>query len=237
MRLSLGLTQEHACSYLEDRMARSLMVIDEELLSSHTYDALLEHGYRRSGDHVYRPWCDNCKQCHAVRVPVQRFHPNRSQRRCWNRNRDLALSWQAAELTDEQYELYLSYQASRHAGGAMAQSSFAETRQFLLASWNDVRFLEMRLKGELLGVAVTDFQPLSLSAVYTFFRPDMHKRSLGSYAILQQIAYARQEGRRWLYLGYWIPDCRKMAYKSTFRPIEVRAPQTDMQDEKWVEQC
>ena len=237
MRLSLGLTQEHACSYLENQMARSLMVMDEELLSPHTYDALLAHGYRRSGDHVYRPWCDGCRQCHAVRVPVERYCPNRSQRRCWNLNQDLDLRWVPAELTDEQYALYLAYQARRHAGGAMAESSFMETREFLLASWNDVRFLEMRLAGELLGVAVTDFQPLSLSAVYTFFRPDMHKRSLGSYAILQQIAGANQEGRQWLYLGYWIPDCRKMAYKSAFRPIEVRAPLADMQDEKWVERC
>jgi arginine-tRNA-protein transferase len=87
------------------------------------------------------------------------------------------------------------------------------------------------------AVAVTDFQPHSLSAVYTFFKPDMHRRSLGSYAILQQIARTRQLGKRWLYLGYWIPDSRKMAYKAAFRPIEVRAPLDDMQNEQWIEQC
>ncbi|HID46147.1 MAG TPA: arginyltransferase [Chromatiaceae bacterium] len=237
MRLNLGLTQEHPCSYLEGRMARSLMVIDEELLSPQTYDVLLLNGYRRSGDHAYRPWCENCKECHAVRVPVECYRPNRSQRRCWNANQDLQLDWRPAELTDEQYQLYLSYQAHRHTGGAMAESSFDETREFLLASWNDVRFLEMRLGDELLAVAVTDFQPRSLSAVYTFFRPDMNRRSLGSYAILQQINHARELGKSWLYLGYWIPGSRKMAYKAAFRPIEVRAPTDDMQNEQWMEQC
>ncbi len=237
MHLNLGLTQEHPCSYLEHEQSRSLMVMDEELLSPQTYEALLEHGFRRSGDYVYRPWCDNCKQCHAVRVPVDSFRANRSQRRCLKANQDLQLNWRSAELTDEQYELYLAYQVGRHLGGAMAESSFEETERFLLASWNDVRFLEMRLNQELVALAATDFQPHSLSAVYTFFKPDMHRRSLGSYAILQQISRARQLGKRCLYLGYWIPDSRKMAYKAAFRPIEVRAPLDDMQDEQWVEQC
>lgn len=237
MHIKLGLTQEHPCSYLEHEQSRSLMVMDEQLLSPRTYEALLEHGFRRSGDYVYRPWCDKCKQCHAVRVPVDSFHASRSQRRCLKANQDLQLIWRPAELTDEQYALYLTYQSGRHRGGAMAESSFEETERFLLASWNDVRFLEMRLNQELVALAVTDFQPQSLSAVYTFFRPDMRKRSLGSYAILQQIARARQLGKRWLYLGYWIPESRKMAYKSVFRPIEVRAPLEHMHDEKWVEQC
>ncbi|WP_456376720.1 arginyltransferase [Thiolapillus sp.] len=235
--MNLGLSRGHPCSYLQQKMSRSLMLMDDELLSPQAYDALLAHGFRRSGEYVYRPWCDSCRQCHAVRIPARRFYPSRSQRRCRKSNQDLDVDWRPGELTDEQYALYLSYQDHRHAGGSMAGSSFAETEQFLLASWSDVRFLEMRLNAELVAVAVTDFQPQSLSAVYTFFRPDMGKRSLGNYAVLQQIVQARSLGKRWLYLGYWIADCRKMAYKSAFRPIEVRRPRQEMQDEKWIEQC
>lgn len=237
MHIDLGLTQEHPCSYLEHELSRSLMVMEEELLSPQSYETLLEHGFRRSGDHVYRPWCNNCKQCHAVRIPVDKFVANRSQRRCRKLNQDLELKWLSGELTEEQYALYQLYQHHRHSGGSMAESSFEETEQFLLASWSEVRFLEMRLSRKLVAVAATDFQPRSLSAVYTFFRPEMSKRSLGSYAILQQIHHARHLGKRCLYLGYWIPGSRKMAYKSAFRPIEVRAPLAEMQDEKWVEQC
>ncbi|WP_456414807.1 arginyltransferase [Thiolapillus sp.] len=235
--MNLGLSREYACSYLPQKKSRSLMVLDETLLSPRVYEALLAHGYRRSGEYVYRPWCNDCKQCHAVRIPVRDFRPNRSQRRCGRANRDLVVNWRPAKLTEEQYALYLSYQDHRHAGGSMAGSSFAETEAFLLAAWSDVRFLEMRLNHELLAVAVTDFQPRSLSAVYTFFHPDMGKRSLGNYAVLQQIAQARSLGKDWLYLGYWIPDCRKMAYKSVFRPLEVRRPLEEMRDEKWIEQC
>ncbi len=237
MHMNLGLSREHPCSYLQQKISRSLMVMDEELLSPQVYDALLAQGFRRSGEYVYRPWCDDCRQCHAVRVPARCFHPGRSQRRCRKANQDLDVDWRPGELTDEQHALYLLYQDHRHVGSSMAGSSFAETERFLLAGWSDVRFLEMRLDRELVAVAVTDFQPQSLSAVYTFFRPDMGKRSLGSYAVLQQIAQACCLGKRWLYLGYWIPDCGKMSYKIRFRPIEVRQPMPEIQDEKWIEQC
>ena len=233
MRLNLGLTPENACSYLPGRQSRSLVVVDEERLNPVTYDALLQQGYRRSGDHVYRPWCASCRSCNAVRIPVGDFRPDRGQRRCMKRNRDLRLEWMPAELTDEQYRLYIAYQEGRHAGGAMAQSSWAETRGFLLADWNNVQLLEMRLDGELVAAAYTDVMPSSLSAVYTFFRPDLAQRSLGTFAILEQIALAIREGKNWLYLGYWIPECRKMSYKSRFWPHEIRRPMADFRDERW----
>ncbi len=233
MRLNLGLTPENACSYLPGRQSRSLVVVDEERLNPVTYDALLQQGYRRSGNHVYRPWCASCRSCNAVRIPVGDFRPDRGQRRCMKRNRDLRLEWMPAELTDEQYRLYIAYQEGRHAGGAMAQSSWAETRGFLLADWNNVQLLEMRLDGELVAAAYTDVMPSSLSAVYTFFRPDLAQRSLGTFAILEQIALAIREGKNWLYLGYWIPECRKMSYKSRFWPHEIRRPMADFRDERW----
>lgn len=233
MRLSLGLTPEHPCNYIPGRKSRSLVVVDEELLTPDSYDALLQQGYRRSGGHVYRPWCGSCRACNAVRIPVRLFAPDRGQRRCRNRNKDLRLEWKPAGLTEEQYRLYLEYQQGRHPGGAMAKSSREETREFLLAGWNQVQFLEMRLEEELVAVACTDIMPRSLSAVYTFFRPDLAGRSLGSFAILEQIAFAVREGKEWLYLGYWISECRKMSYKSRFRPHEVRRPKADFRDESW----
>ncbi len=233
MRLNLGLTPEHPCSYLPGENARSLVVVDEEQLTPETYDALLEKGYRRSGDHVYRPWCHSCRACNAVRIPVRRFRPDRSQRRCRKRNRDLALEWKPAELTREQYQLYLLYQQQRHTDGDMAHSSLEETREFLLAGWNNVQLLEVRMAGELVAAAYTDVMPRCLSAVYTFFRPDLGGRSLGTFAILEQIARAASEGRDWLYLGYWIADCRKMSYKSRFWPHEIRRPLADFHEETW----
>ena len=233
MRLSLGLTPEHPCNYLPGEKSRSLVVVDEDLLTPESYDILLQKGYRRSGDHVYRPWCSSCRACYAVRIPVDLFRPDRGQRRCGKQNQDLDLEWKSAGLTDEQYHLYLAYQQERHTGGAMAQSTRQETEDFLLAGWNDVQLLEMRLEGELVAAAYTDVMPHSLSAVYTFFRPDLARRSLGTFAILEQIAHAARTNKDCLYLGYWIAECRKMSYKSRFWPHEIRRPLADFHEETW----
>jgi arginine-tRNA-protein transferase len=92
---------------------------------------------------------------------------------------------------------------------------------FLSAEWSDTRFVELLLDDRLVGVAVTDIAANGLSAVYTFFDPDLSRRSLGTFAILRQIDMARALNLEFLYLGYWIADSPKMAYKIRFSPIEL----------------
>jgi len=230
----LGLTPPHDCDYLPDRQSRSLVVVDEALLSSRAYDFFLAQGFRRSGSHVYRPWCDRCRQCVAARIPVEAFRPSRGQRRVRRRNADLEADWVVTDrLDDEQWALYRAYLQARHGEGEMARASRAASDAFLFSPWASTRLLELRLEGQLVAVAVTDEQPRSLSALYTFFHPDHARRSLGTLAILLQVEAARAEGRTWLYLGYWIPDCRKMRYKAGFLPVEVRRPEREMREERW----
>lgn len=230
----LGLTPPHPCDYLPGELSRSLVVIDEHRLSPKAYEFLLAQGFRRSGSHAYRPWCDTCRQCLPVRIPVADFHPNRSQRRILARNSDLSERWiEACGLTDEQWSLYHAYLQARHGNSEMARSGRAASEDFLFSPWARTRLLELRLKGKLLAVAVTDVQPRSLSALYTFFEPEEAKRSLGSYAIMRQIGLAHGEGRQWLYLGYWIPGCRKMSYKANYLPVELRKPMRTIREETW----
>ncbi len=231
----LGVTPAHPCDYLPQERSRSMVVVDEALLSPRAYDFFLAQGFRRSGSHVYRPWCDRCRQCAAVRIPVDLFRPDRAQRRVLRRNADLEPRWRRAEaMDDEQWHLYHAYLQARHPGGEMARSSRHASDAFLFSPWSDTRLLELRLKGKLVAVAVTDHQPRSLSALYTFFHPEQAARSLGTLAILLQVEAARLSGRPWLYLGYWIPDCRKMSYKSRFLPLEVRMAEQRMGEERWA---
>ncbi len=219
--LRLFHTGEHACGYWPDRAARDLVLDPRDPRLVDWYPHALGWGFRRSGDIVYRPHCNGCRACVAVRIPVDRFAPDRSQRRCLARNRDVDMRVCAAQRTDEQLALYRRYLASRHAGGGMDDHGATEFDQFLIGSWSEGRFLEFREHGRLLAVAVTDVTQAALSAVYTFYEPEAGARGLGTMAILRQIDWARRERSSHLYLGYWIAGHPKMDYKRRFHPLEA----------------
>lgn len=216
----LYLSTEHVCGYLPGRNARNAYVDPDFALNPARYGWLLEMGFRRSGVHVYRPHCQHCRQCIPARVPVQRFRPSRSQRRCLARNADLEMSIQP-RLTDEHYALYRRYLHARHADGGMDANNRDAFHSFLECSWGEARFWELRAAGRLLAVAVIDETPRALSAVYTFFDPEQGERSLGTYAVLREIEIARERRLAHVYLGYWVPGSRKMDYKKQFQPLEI----------------
>ncbi|WPL16762.1 arginyl-tRNA-protein transferase [Thiorhodovibrio winogradskyi] len=221
--LPLYLTGEHACSYLPDRSARTLFVDPNVRIDRHHADWLQQLGFRRSGDHFYRPACRGCGRCVPLRVPVADFRPNRSQRRNLTKNSDIELRARAPVFDQEHYELFRRYLLARHGDGDMADDiSPTSYRRFLLAPWaGQSRLLEMRHRGTLIGVAVSDLLISGLSAVYTFFDPAQSARAPGTFAVLSQILEARELGLHYLYLGYWIAESRKMAYKANFHPVEA----------------
>ena len=158
----------------------------------------------------------------AVRVPVATFRPDRSQRRCLKRNADVDARIVAPLRTAEHLALYRKYLTTRHRGGGMDDHGAPEFEQFLIGSWNQGRFLELREHGShrLLAVAVTDLVDGALSAVYTFYDPDQAERGLGTLAVLKQLEWAARDRRAHLYLGYWIAGHAKMDYKRRFQPLE-----------------
>jgi arginyl-tRNA--protein-N-Asp/Glu arginylyltransferase len=220
-RLQFYLTAPYPCSYLEQRMARSQVAAPGSMVDTVVYSELVHLGFRRSGQHAYRPRCDTCQACTPVRIPVADFLPNRSQRRCLDRNADLIMALKPLAFDEAHYRLYRRYQAARHAGGGMDHDDREQYRSFLLQSRIDSALAEFTLDGEVVMVALVDKLLDGLSAVYTFFAPDLEKRSLGVHGVLTQIRLAREMGLPYLYLGYWIADCRKMAYKQAYRPLEA----------------
>jgi leucyl-tRNA---protein transferase len=214
-------TGAHPCGYWPERIARDLVLDPRDPRLPQFYPQALDWGFRRSGDLVYRPHCSGCRACVAVRVPVAAFVADRSQRRCLRRNADIEVRVVAAERSEEQLALYQRYLRARHRGGGMDDHGASEFEQFLVGAWSDGRFLEFRLDGRLLAVAVTDRVERALSAVYTFYDPDHATRGLGTLAILKQIEWARRERLDHLYLGYWIEGHRKMDYKRRFQPLEA----------------
>jgi len=213
-------TAPHKCSYLPNRLATTVFIDPYFRKGVSLYDKLSRQGFRRSGEHIYRPQCQNCEACLAVRVPLKQFVPRRSQRRTWQKNQDLIVREAPPDFQPQHFNLYRCYLASRHQGEGMDNPTPKTYMEFLTSSWSKTVFYEFILKKQLIAVAVVDHLETGLSAVYTFFDPNYSDRSLGVYAILWEIEEAKRLNFNWLYLGFWIKDCRKMSYKIEYRPIE-----------------
>lgn len=220
-RIQFYLTAHYDCSYLSGRHARSQVATPAHLIDARAYSALIRAGFRRSGQFTYRPHCETCHACVPVRVDVTHFAPSRTQRRCLTRNRHLTARFLPLDFHEAHYTLYRHYLASRHAGGGMDRDSSEQYTQFMLSSNVDSMLVEFRDGDEPVMVSVIDQVDDGLSAVYTFFDPARGAQSLGVYGVLWQIELAQRLGLPYVYLGYWIEQSPKMAYKARFRPHQL----------------
>ena len=219
--LKVYTTYPHSCSYLEEQEATTLFVDPRQDVDQVMYSRLSVLGFRRSGNHVYRPHCAHCNACIPARIPVADFCATRSQRRCLKRNLDLDIKQTETIDDDEAYELYHRYICERHADGDMHPPDREQYLSFLNNAWDCTRYFRFYEQGKLVAIAVIDELLDGLSAIYTFFDPDAAKRGLGQFAILWQVELARDMGLSYVYLGYWIKECQKMSYKSSYRPLEL----------------
>lgn len=219
---SLHLSPEHACSYLPDHSARLVWVDHTQTaLTTSLYAQLINQGFRRSGAQLYRPQCTNCQACIPLRVPVNKFIASRQQQRLLKKNSNWRLIDKPADFSDTHFALYSRYLKARHPNSSMRPEDQQAYTDMIQSFGSMTRLYEFWLEHQLIAVAITDQLPQGLSAVYTFFDPNYAAFSPGSFAILQQMYQAQRMGLQYLYLGYWVEGCRKMAYKIAYQPAEV----------------
>lgn len=214
-------TPAHDCSYLEGKQAITLFADPLAKVDKDLYTALSAVGFRRSGNHIYRPYCQSCSACIPVRLPVSQFMEKRRHRRVRKNNEDIVVTRKDPILTEEYFQIYDKYISARHADGDMYPASRDQFQSFLVDGRPEAAFYEFRDSEKLLAIAVADELNDGLSAIYTFFDPDDEARAPGVFAILWLIDEANRRGLDYLYLGYWIKQCQKMNYKMDYKPIEL----------------
>lgn len=219
-RIKLYQGSVNECSYLENRQAVNIYADPHHPHPRAVYNQLIKRGFRRSGEYVYRPGCNDCSACTPVRIVAKNFRTRRTDRRNLAQNNDLTIEFLPAVYTDEYFRLYERYLSDRHPDGGMDNPDPEDFSRFLLNPWGETLFLSVRLDNRLVAIAVTDATADGLSAVYTFFDPDFDDRALGRYCILQQINLCNTMAYPYLYLGYWVDGCQKMQYKTDFKPQE-----------------
>jgi len=210
------------CPYLPGRTERKIVTELSGTEAEALHERLSRAGFRRSHNIAYAPVCPGCQACVPIRVVSEDFTPDRTQRRILRANADLTVSETPARATAEQFTLFQRYQKNRHADGDMAAMGYYDYRAMIEDTPISTGLLEFRdAQDRLLGACLTDWLADGLSAVYSFFDTDEEKRSLGTFAVLWLIGRARSLGLPYVYLGYWVPESRKMAYKARFRPSEI----------------
>lgn len=225
-KLQFYVTTGYSCGYLPNKLAQSLIASPQHLIDANVYSGLIQQGFRRSGKFAYRPHCENCRECVPVRVVLQEFAPNRSQKRAYKQHQDLTVLIKPVAFHDEHYMLYSAYQKSRHSEEKVnddekqEQDEAEQYRNFLCQTNVESVMIEFREADELKMVSVIDLVSDGISAVYTFYDTTNSKASYGTYNVLWQIEWANILNLPYLYLGYWIKDSQKMAYKQNFKPLE-----------------
>lgn len=220
-KIQFYVTAPYSCGYIRGRLAQSLIAAPHHLIDANVYSELIQFGFRRSGKFAYRPHCENCEACVPVRIPVASFQPSRSQRRAGKQHSKLSANVMPVEFREEHFRLYQAYQLARHTEEPAEQDTDEQYRSFLVQSNVETRLIEFRQDGVLKMVSVVDLVADGISAVYTFYDATDVACSYGTYSVLWQVEWARQLGKPYLYLGYWIAESRKMAYKQKFSPLQA----------------
>ncbi len=232
-KLQFYVTTGYSCGYLPNRLAQSLIAAPQHLINAEVYSSLIQQGFRRSGKFSYRPHCENCQECVPVRIVVSEFAPKRSQKRALKQHQNLETRILPVEFHEEHYALYAEYQPSRHADtaktGSTEENEVEQYQNFLCQSNVESVLVEFRENGVLKMVSVIDIVHDGISAVYTFYdtgdtgnngTATGKRTSYGTYNVMWQVEWAKSLNLPYLYLGYWIKDSQKMAYKQNYQPLE-----------------
>lgn len=211
------------CHYLPDQQWQ-LEYRVKPALTQVAYGDLVRQGWRRFGGYLFRPQCPACTACRPIRVVVEKFEPDRSQRRVIKANSNTTLSIGEPVIDDERLELYHLHHA-HHAEQKGWPFPTPDSGFDHIANLADgpirVQEFSYRVDGKLVAISYIDDVGDGFSGVYFYHHPDYRHLSLGNWICLSLIKQAAVQQKPYVYLGYFIKNCRSMEYKGRFGPNEV----------------
>tara|TARA_B100000767_G_C19732817_1_gene522531 strand:- start:76 stop:801 length:726 start_codon:yes stop_codon:yes gene_type:complete len=214
-------TTKYACGYISGQDAQSIVATPYKNINSKNFEGLINEGFRRSGQYVYKPNCKSCNACVPIRLLASKFVASRSQKRAANYLDKLTIKILPLNFNEEHYELYVHYQNRRHQDTGKSEDEISDYNDFLIKSNVESKLVEFRLGNELKMVTIIDIVNDGISAVYTFYDCSNRKLSLGTISIMWLISFCKKQNLSFLYLGYWINESKKMKYKTNFKPYEL----------------
>lgn len=223
-QLQFGLTTSAPCSYLSNQQEQLAVLLSPQPIDASLYQLLIKHNFRRSGDQLYRPHCANCNACQSLRIPIAEFKPGPGQRRLLNKAARHGWHYQLADVPvsiaerQQLFQLFADYIAFKHRDGVMYPAIPEQLDSLLSSHWQTIKLLKLYQQQQLVAVMVVDELDTAYSAVYTFFSQHSDAFSPGKLAILYLLQLAALTKKEYLYLGYQVDGCRKMAYKQEFLP-------------------
>lgn len=233
---TLPISPEKSCSYYPERLSQIQYFPFPEEISKEVLQFFFDSGFRRNGNILYRTSCCGCKDCLSYRIPLDQFVPSRNRKKLLKKNSDLKICFESPNLTLEKEILYLRYQRSRYQNFVIEESDqelLEEMRWNLFEYKENSLEMTLSLDGKILCFMILDFASDSLSAVYSVYDPDYPDRSLGSFAILSSVLYAKELGMKYFHLGYFLPGHPNMDYKKYWTPAQIREPVSN--ENRWIE--
>ncbi len=212
---------ESSCPYLENKICKSVVFSFEEEAMFDVYSDLISQGFRRIYNLFYKNACLKCEECIPLRVKVKDFKPNKSFKRIIKKNNDIKVELKKIEdCREEKLSLFLSYLSKIHGRNGFNLFILDE---FISIHRGYSNIIEMHYysNDRLIGVGIVDETRDALSSVYFYYEPEERKRSPGIFSIIKEIELAKELGKDYLYLGFYIKNCKKMNYKNRFKPYEI----------------
>jgi arginyl-tRNA--protein-N-Asp/Glu arginylyltransferase len=214
-------TTKYSCGYINGQDAQSIVATPYKNINNTNFGSLINKGFRRSGQYIYKPNCKDCSACIPIRLLVSNFNASRSQKRVKKYLDKFSVKLLPLTFNEEHYNLYVSYQNKRHPNNIESENDATDYNDFLIKSHVMSKLVEFRLNNQLKMVTIIDIVDDGISAVYTFYDCSDQKLSLGTMSILWLLEFCKKENLSFLYLGYWINENQKMKYKTNFKPYEL----------------